>query len=473
MKEITKCLFILLSFVFIVVSCNDEEKELPITPGANGELSKNTCEGCHTDYDLLKKVYSPDPPSTGGHGCGGEAPHYEPYDRVILRGDGYTQFKNSVHGKLGCVVCHNGIESVDNSDYKVVKEKAHSGNFIASPSQHATEKCATCHPDIVSRTHNSTHEQGWGQKSMVTIRYGLGTGKEKFEQLPQELKEAYKSNCSSCHGTCAECHVTRPAAGGGGLINGHNFNKTPDMRNNCTTCHVSRGGHAYFGEGIGTVPDVHLTKAGFTCMSCHTQNEVHGDGNYYDQRYKNKLKPECEDCHSGLENANDYHSMHINDFNCQTCHSQDYNNCGSCHVGTDEGARVASHQKFKIGMNPISDIKPYKMATLRQSLMAPDSWDHYGISNLNNFNEKPTYKYTTPHNIIRWTARTDTSKITLDENVEQPLCAQACHIYKDSDGNIKNKQYYLFESDLIESWEKSATSKYTVDGKLPLWWEIN
>ncbi|MBI1932530.1 MAG: hypothetical protein HYS24_08330 [Ignavibacteriales bacterium] len=374
---------------------------------------------------------------------------------------------------MGCVVCHNGIESVDNSDYKVVKEKAHSGNFIASPSQHATEKCATCHPDIVSRTHNSTHEQGWGQKSMVTIRYGLGTGKEKFEQLPQELKEAYKSNCSSCHGTCAECHVTRPAAGGGGLINGHNFNKTPDMRNNCTTCHVSRGGHAYFGEGIGTVPDVHLTKAGFTCMSCHTQNEVHGDGNYYDQRYKNKLKPECEDCHSGLENANDYHSMHINDFNCQTCHSQDYNNCGSCHVGTDEGARVASHQKFKIGMNPISDIKPYKMATLRQSLMAPDSWDHYGISNLNNFNEKPTYKYTTPHNIIRWTARTDTSKITLDENVEQPLCAQACHIYKDSDGNIKNKQYYLFESDLIESWEKSATSKYTVDGKLPLWWEIN
>ena len=42
------------------------------------------------------------------------------------------------------------------------------------------------------------------------------------------------------------------------------------MRKNCTTCHVSRGGHAYFGEGIGTVPDVHLTSAGFTCMNCHS-----------------------------------------------------------------------------------------------------------------------------------------------------------------------------------------------------------
>ena len=231
-------------------ACNNDEKELPITPGGDGTLAKNTCEGCHTDYELLKAVYTPDPPSTGGAGCGGEAPHYEPYDRVALKGTGYQTFKNSVHGKLGCVSCHNGIDNASGDTDVAIKEKAHSGDFIAGPSIYATEKCASCHPDIVARTHNSTHEQGWGQKSMVTLRYGIGTGADKFEQLPEELKAGYKANCQTCHGTCAECHVTRPHAGGGGLMDGHNFNKTPDMRKNCTTCHVSRGGHAYFGEGI-------------------------------------------------------------------------------------------------------------------------------------------------------------------------------------------------------------------------------
>ncbi|MFZ1289948.1 MAG: hypothetical protein WAR79_07650, partial [Melioribacteraceae bacterium] len=158
MSEFKNFFFIVLSFLLIITACNDEEKDLPITPGANGDLAKNSCEGCHTDYELLKEVFTPDPPSTGGHGCGGEAPHYEPYDRVILRGDGYVQFKNSVHGKLGCVACHNGVENAENKDLKIAKELAHSGDFIASPSLAATEKCANCHPDIVARTHNSTHE---------------------------------------------------------------------------------------------------------------------------------------------------------------------------------------------------------------------------------------------------------------------------------------------------------------------------
>lgn len=458
-------LFALITVLFLlfISSCTKDDKELPIDPTSEGSLSKSTCEGCHTDYELLKEVYTPDPPSTGGHGCGGEAPHYEPYDRVILRGDGYTAFKNSVHGKLGCVTCHNGVENTKS------KEEAHSGNFLAKPSLAAQEKCGSCHPNIVARTTNSTHEQGWGQKSMITLRYGLGTGADKFDQLPAELKEGYTANCQSCHGTCGECHIIRPSAGGGGLMDGHRFSKTPDMRKNCTTCHVSRGGHAYFGEGIGTVEDVHLTSAGFTCLACHSQNEIHGDGNYYDQRYKNKLKPECTDCHIGLEKANIYHTQHYNSFNCQTCHSQDYNNCGSCHIGTDEGARIPSHLKFKIGMNPIPEIKPYKMATLRQSLMAPDSWDHYGVLNLSDFDVRPTYKYTTPHNILRWTKRTVADSL-IDHR--HPLCAQSCHIIKDADGKTLNKENYLFESDL-EDFEKAADKDIIVDGKLPRRWQLN
>lgn len=469
MKEFTKYAIIILTFILVISACQEDDKELPITSGSENGLAKNSCEGCHTDYELLKSDYNPDPPSTGGHGCGGDAPHYEPYDRVVLRGEGYEEFKNTVHGKLDCITCHNGVENAENKDI------AHSGDFLKKPSLAATEKCATCHPDIVARTTNSTHEQGWGQKSMVSLRYGNGTGPEAFEALPEELKSGYASNCQTCHGTCGECHITRPAAGGGGLSKGHKFTKTPDMRKNCTTCHVSRGGHAYFGEGIGTVPDVHLTSQGFTCMECHSKNEVHGDGNYYDQRYKNKLKPECEDCHSELENANMYHSKHFDSFNCQTCHSQDYNNCGNCHIGTDEGARVASHLKFKIGMNPIPETKPYKMATLRQSLMGRDSWDHYGVTDMTNFDIRPTYKYTTPHNIIRWTKRTQTVPADTVIDGNQPTCAQACHILSEINPDTQKKynmEYYLFESDL-EDWEKPANQGIIVDGKLPSGWQVN
>ena len=89
-------------------------------------------------------------------------------------------------------------------------------------------------------------------------------------------------------------------------------------------------------------------------------------------------------------------------------------------------------------MNPIPETKPYKMATLRQSLMAPDSWDGYGVETLSDFDVRPTYKYTTPHNIIKWTKRTIVDSLI---DSRHPDCAQACHIIKDSEGNLRTLSY--------------------------------
>ncbi|MGE5498515.1 MAG: hypothetical protein ACM3Q2_10610 [Syntrophothermus sp.] len=439
-----------------VISCKKEAEE-PLTPPAETVKSTASCEGCHTNYTLLKAVYTPDPPSTGdSHGCGGEAPHFEPYDRVYLGGDGYKTFKSDIHYKAGCVSCHNGVDGTDD------KTKAHSGNFIKKPSARSAEKCAKCHPEIHQRTNNSLHEQGWGQKSMVTQRMGLGNIPSGFDLLSSKMKEGYDANCGKCHASCGDCHVNRPNAAGGGLTNGHAFTKTPDMTNICVSCHVSRGGHAYFGQAIGTVPDVHLTKKQYTCLNCHTKNEVHGDGQIYDQRYKMSMLPKCENCHSGMASKNAYHQAHISTFSCNTCHSQDYNNCGSCHIA-GEGARIASYQGFKIGMNPIPETKPYKFAVLRRSLMAPDSWSSYGVAALSNFDVKPTYKYATPHNIIRWTSRTQVA--------DGKPCYDACHISKNADGTYRNKELYLFKKDL-ESWEINATQSITVDSKLPSSWNV-
>ena len=461
MKNLILYCFIL-SLAILIFACQEEKTNVNQPLEDVTARSVASCEGCHTNYDHLKAVYTPDPPSGGGAGCGGDTPHIEPYDRVYLGGDGYQDFKNEIHGTLNCTDCHNGVDNTSD------KAEAHSGSFISKPSHYADQKCSSCHADIVERNKLNIH-QGWGQKSMVALRAGKGNVPEGFDQLSDMMKDGYDHNCAKCHASCGDCHVNRPKAGGGGLYKGHSFIKTPDMQDHCTTCHVSRGGHAYYGVAPGTVPDVHLSSARFKCMDCHTKNEIHGDGNLYDQRYKYPELPKCENCHSGLENSNLFHTMHLNTFNCQACHSQDYNNCGSCHIG-GEGARIASYQGFKIGMNPIPETKTkYKFALLRQSLSAPDSWKNYGIDNLSNFAVRPTYKYTTPHNIIRITPRTGFKDTNGDWQVNSN-CTSGCHISKNSDGTFKNKELYLFEEDL-QDWEKPADQGIIVNGKLPNGWE--
>jgi len=101
--------------------------------------------------------------------------------------------------------------------------------------------------------------------------------------------------------------------------------------------------------------------------------------------------------------------------------------------------------------------------------MGRDSWDHYGVEDMTNFDIRPTYKYTTPHNIIRWTKRTVVDSVIDNRHSD---CAQACHIVKDDEGNFHNKEYYLFESDL-QDYEIPADQGIIVDGKLPASWQVN
>ncbi len=434
-------LFVPLFTALLIIGC------AKVTDKDKDTLPYGTCEGCHTDYAHLQKVYTPDTAAPVG-GCGGSAPHYEPYDRVIMEGDGYDLFKSSTHDMLKCTDCHNGTDKTSD------KELAHSGDFISHPSAQYVEKCGNCHGDIVNDFSTSLHH-GTGQKRKVAMRSGL-SGPGNFDQLPQHQIEGYNANCATCHGTCGNCHVVRPPIGGGGLVDGHNFIKNPNMLNTCISCHTSRGGHAYLGIASGTVPDVHLTGPGFECVDCHTGAELHGDGLPVDHRYEYSELPECEDCHDEADNI--YHDMHYDDFNCQVCHSQDYNNCGECHVHGD-GARIPSYQDFKIALNPIPETKPgYKMTLVRRTLAAPDNWEVYGVDEYANFEAFPTYNYTTPHNIQRWTSRTQVDG----------ACYINCHIRNEGDELI-NKELYLFMDDLL-SWEIDATGSITVDNSLPSIW---
>ncbi len=435
----------LLSLLFFALSsCKDDD------PVNNPGVNVASCEGCHTNYAYLQAVYTPDTAAPAG-GCGGDAPHYEPYDRVYMGGEGFKEYKKSAHYAVGCVGCHNGADGTSD------KNLAHSGNFVSHPSALYEAKCGNCHQAIVNNFKTSIHN-GFGQMRKVTIRSGL-SGSQDFSQLPAHQKEGYNKNCATCHGTCGNCHIVRPLIGGGGLAQGHQFKKTPDMISVCVTCHVSRGGHAYLGVAAGTQPDAHLTKKGYKCMDCHTGAELHGDGQPVEQRYAYSKLPKCTQCHTNSQSSNEFHMKHFNDFNCQVCHSQNYNNCGSCHIHGD-GARVPSYLGYKIAKNPLPTIKTgFNFTLVRRTLAAPDNWAVYGVANYANFNAFPTYNFTTPHNILRFTSRT---------YVGTGTCYSKCHIRNDN-GTLVNKELYLFNSDLLP-WEQAATSGITCDGKLPASW---
>lgn len=409
----------------------------------------DSCVDCHSNQDALFELHTPDSVIPTG-GCSGPPPYYEPYERVYLDPQGFASFESSTHGQQECTTCHGGVDGTAD------KATAHSGTFVKHPSFENLDSCAGCHEDLVTNFENGLHFNGWGQRNSQIRRAGV----ESFDQLHEGLQDGYDQNCSTCHASCGSCHVNRPPAGGGGLLNGHDFAE-PDMRDNCTACHSSRGGHAYYGEAIGTKPDVHLTSMGYTCLDCHSVNEMHAStGEIYEYRYQVEALPQCVNCHTDLETNNLYHSMHYEDFNCQTCHSQDYNTCGSCHVA-GEGARIHSHLSFKIGLNPLPNEKPYKFTTVRRTLAAPDSWEQYGVAFLPNFDAKPIYNYTSPHNIQRWTART-----TVEDGA---TCSSSCHIRQDGETWV-NRSYYLFSSDFTADWERSATATVVVDGQLPAGW---
>ena len=147
---------VLIFMVLLIAGIGCTNYQIPGKEKIDPEPQANYCEDCHTDYDRLVEVHSPDTaPPVGG--CGGEAPHYEPYDRVYLGGEGYEAFKLSGHYNIGCTGCHNGDGNAND------KDAAHSDDWISHPSGFYEEKCASCHSDITDVFASSLHN-GTGQK---------------------------------------------------------------------------------------------------------------------------------------------------------------------------------------------------------------------------------------------------------------------------------------------------------------------
>lgn len=325
-----------------------------------------------------------------------------PAHEKVLVSDSFLTDPN--HGKATCVSCHGGDAAA------ATRKLAHVG-MVSDPTVTGAAKGCSCHADTVAKNEKSLHTTLAGIRHSFAARNG-GTMGAKHET-------AFKNHCSRCHGSCGDCHVSVPAAAGGGLLDKHRFKKSPPMALVCTACHGSRVGDEYRGQNAGVAADAHYNK-GMQCTGCHTGGELHGEGAATaTHRYQVTSAPKCSTCHpdNSAFKATFAHTRHRTTagqlkLSCQVCHSVTYKNCSSCHVKLEGGKAIyevnaPSHESlmtFKIGLNPAPDaLHPEKWILVRHVPADPADYDYYGPNLLSTFAVAPTWRLATPHNIQRKT----------------------------------------------------------------------
>ncbi|MGC1953187.1 MAG: cytochrome c3 family protein [Gammaproteobacteria bacterium] len=223
----------------------------------------------------------------------------------------------------------------------------------------------------------SLHGRRFGHLTLYSKHLG---GLETLTNIPVE-----ELGCLQCHhgsglradGTaidtasyqpsCADCHDS--TQGDPGPVN------DPDI---CLECHRRQAG-----ELLAQLPDVHR-EAGFTCTSCHTKREMHGDGNVYSSLLAPGAKGvQCEDCHLDADNpapspsfANPYHEIHAKRVDCSACHAQTMLVCSNCHV-PGSGQPIGIHQGFKMLVQGTRDKKVHAAAYM--SITTEDDKTFYSI----------------------------------------------------------------------------------------------
>ena len=314
------------------------------------------------------------------------------------------------HAELTCFDCHEGTRGRD------TKESAHEG-LVGDPSDApaASNMCGTCHTGQADDYEKSVHYTLSGYATTFEARSGLSASDANFQT-------AFSARCEGCHVSCGQCHVSRPDAVKGGLVKEHEFQNRPRMNDQCTACHGSRINDEFKGINAGTRGDVHYLM-GFDCVDCHDGAELHGDGTTPETRRDVADRPSCAQCHPGPATGTDglgSHHLHAGKVDCPVCHAQTYKNCYQCHVGESggitHGIQFPSRLDFRIGHNPIQDsLRPWDYVLVRHIPVYPEMYEAYGIASLATFDNLPTWKYATPHNIRRTTPQTESCESCHDE----------------------------------------------------------
>ena len=346
----------------------------------------------------------------------------EPYEKVLIDTD-FLDEDEDVHGQISCEKCHGGNPNAESM------EKAHAGLIHDPTYPDPSKTCGECHvtdegghPEIAAKNKTNLHVTLAPFKSKIYLRANPDSC------VRDKIDNAMATNCSACHSSCGQCHVSRPKSVEGGFIEGHLFQKTPPVETNCTSCHGSRVGKEFHGENEGILADIHHLKHGMACKACHSGDEMHGSGMSKEpfDRYEVANRAKCEDCHKiatsekpegdkkGKPLEHPSHIIHQGKVSCQVCHSVQYKNCFSCHVGKDKSGAPyfeaePSTMDFKIGLRPkTTKERPEKYVTVRHIPVSPGLFDFYVKDALTNIDKAPTWKFATPHNIQLKTPQNET-----------------------------------------------------------------
>lgn len=378
---------------------------------------------------------------------------------IDLEGNSSFRDLDPAHGDIGCRDCHGGVEPGDAT-------AAHdtSQGFLRDPSTDPEAHCTPCHETKVAAYLNSFHFQTWGiQTALAQRQLGADKTHENFAECPAPLTDGYDRECSTCHATCGQCHLSRPTVAGGGLLNSHRFDR-PDPENTCQVCHEERITRELTGALDGNEADVHHQQ-GMDCLDCHTE-DFHADASSANSFYAWAGLPQCVDCHTDADSANVYHETHWPDgssyprsLDCQVCHAQPYTSCSGCHASgewvTDPAYSVVD-TTLKIGLNPDPGLRPMvKWTLLRHIPVTPETFAPWGLSTLDQFDSRPTWNHTSPHTIRRWTARTDTTG--------GGACSDRCHYHANfSFADPVNRDLYLTRTFLQENYGAEETANDSV-----------
>lgn len=186
-----------------------------------------------------------------------------------------------------------------------------------------------------------------------TALHRTGMGKQTFyNEVPNGGFETYvqvpyeELACRGCHtpglgfGTvqgergCLSCHDTDDPTLGAKV-------EDDNLEGVCGVCHSRQKAEAI----TWNYSDVHRD-AGMGCMSCHSLEDVHGDGTpYLSMLEEGAIDAKCTNCH-GDPPGNSYHNIHLDAVDCTACHIQSVVTCNNCHIETEleTGAKLAYGQ---------------------------------------------------------------------------------------------------------------------------------
>ncbi len=223
---------------------------------------------------------------------------------------------------------------------------------------------------------NSLHKT----RSGLELAYSKANGgMENITNIPIDSLSCKK--CHSVTGILANGAVIKPDIYIPFCWDCHNFKVTFDVSEEaCLTCHLKQ---KYEREKFPG-QDVH-TNAGLTCISCHPQEEFHGEENivYTSLKVPGVIKANCRNCHIKLS-SNPSHNRHIGKVDCATCHAVSVYSCAGCHFDSYTEAE---------NMRYINDFSNYRLLIKKDGIVKLGEIITHSYKNKTNYTISSTHSH--------------------------------------------------------------------------------